>query len=185
MDFLEQHPLIGDLVRIPVQLDALCFAWDDLSDEPPQTMTDLYQAIERRLWNKDARRLGRTSMKHLLSADLESLMKDEAILLKKLAFAGLFNGLAVFDAKALNRLSWYLTMSDGKTVDQTLRNLSFLRSSDVFSIDGSRRYYLLHLTIQEYFAARHLTRMWIAGNNFQLPDTKKEEVFADTFFPGN
>ncbi|KAI0975662.1 armadillo-type protein [Xylaria arbuscula] len=182
MDFLEQHPLIGDLVRIPVQLDALCFAWDDISDEQPQTMTDLYQAIERRLWNKDARRLGRTSMKHLLSADLEGLMRDEAILLEKLAFAGLLNGLAVFDAKALNKLSWYLTMPDGKTIDQTLRSLSFLRSSDVSSNDGSRRYYFLHLTIQEYFAARHLTRMWITGKFFQLPDTKKEKLSTNMFF---
>jgi hypothetical protein len=58
IDFLSQRTLIWDLVRIPIQLDALYFAWDDLSNEEPQTMTDLYRDIELGLWKKDAYRLG-------------------------------------------------------------------------------------------------------------------------------
>ncbi|KAI0903399.1 armadillo-type protein [Ustulina deusta] len=181
LDFLDQHPVVGDLVRIPIQLDALCFAWDDLSIEEPQTMTDLYQAIETGLWRKDARRLGRTSEKHPLPAELEGLVKDEIILLEKLAFAGLYNGLTVFDAKALGTLSRYLAMPGGKTIDQTLRSLSFLRSTDVSSNDASRRYYFLHLTLQEYFAARHLKRMWVDGEHFELPDAKKERIHPGAF----
>ncbi|KAI1146604.1 hypothetical protein F4825DRAFT_188233 [Nemania diffusa] len=184
LDFLDQHPLVADLVRIPIQLDALCFAWDDLSNKELQTMTDLYQAIEAGLWRKDARRLDLTSMNDLLPAELEVLVEDEAILLEKLAFTGLCNGLAVFDAKALSTLSRYLTMPRGKTIDQTLRNLSFLRSSGISLKDSSRSYYFLHLTLQEYFAARHLKRMWIEGKHFdllKLPDAKKEKVHPNDF----
>ncbi|KAJ8108670.1 hypothetical protein ONZ43_g6353 [Nemania bipapillata] len=177
IEFLDEHPLVGDLVRIPIQLDALCFAWDDISNEEPQTMTDLYQAIESGLWKKDARHLRITSTNDILPAELEVLLRDEVILLEKLAFAGIYNNLTVFDAKTIRTLSKYLAMPGGKTIDQTLREVSFLRSSDVSSKDASRRYYFLHLTIQEYFAARHLKRMWIEGERFEvpkLPNARKE-----------
>ena len=138
LNFLDQHLLVGDLVRIPIQLDALCFAWDDVSNEQPQTMTDLYQAVEAGLWSKDARRLGRSTMKHLFPGDLERIVQDECVLLERLAFAGLYNGFTVFDAKTLRTLHWYLVTPGGKPIDQTLRSLSFLRSSGVSPDDASR-----------------------------------------------
>ncbi|CCF35584.1 peptidase C14 [Colletotrichum higginsianum] len=52
--FLQGRQLIRDLVRIPIQLDALCFTWDGLNAGPSlQTMTEFYMAIEERLWKKD------------------------------------------------------------------------------------------------------------------------------------
>ncbi|TRX88006.1 hypothetical protein FHL15_011108 [Xylaria flabelliformis] len=173
-NFINQHPLIGDLVRIPIQLDALCFAWDDVSSKEPQTMTDLYQAIERGLWKKDAARLsGEFSMKTFHRGEIEQHVGDEILLLEKLAFAGLYKNLTVFDANALSTLSKDLAMRRGKTIDETLRSLSFLRSSDVSSNNASRHYYFLHLTLQEYFAARYLTRKWVEGDSFKLPGSKE------------
>jgi GTPase SAR1 family protein len=58
--FLRDHQLMQDLVRIPVQLDALCYIWKDLGDQPiPQTMTAIYQTIEKNLWRKDGVKLGK------------------------------------------------------------------------------------------------------------------------------
>ncbi|KAI0854883.1 hypothetical protein F4860DRAFT_498003 [Xylaria cubensis] len=180
-NFISQHPLIGDLVRIPIQLDALCFAWDDVSSKEPQTMTDLYQAIERGLWKKDAARLdGEFSIKTFHRGEIEHHVGDEIMLLEKLAFVGLYKNLTVFDAKALGTLSQDLAMRGGKTIDETLQSLSFLRSSDVSSNNGSRHYYFLHLTLQEYFAARYLTRKWVEGDLFKLPGTK-ENLDATAF----
>lgn len=51
--FLEARPLLRDLVRIPIQRDAVCYAWKDVYDSAPETMTDLYKAIERGLAQKD------------------------------------------------------------------------------------------------------------------------------------
>ncbi|KAI0182527.1 hypothetical protein EV127DRAFT_517712 [Xylaria flabelliformis] len=176
-NFINQHPLIGDLVRIPIQLDALCFAWDDVSSKEPQTMTDLYQAIERGLWKKDAARLsGEFSMKTFHRGEIEQHVGDEIMLLENLAFAGLFNNLTMFDAKALDTFSEDLAMPRGKIIDETLRSLSFVRSSDVSLNNASRHYYFLHLTLQEYFAARCLARYlkqkWIKGKDYKLPGTK-------------
>lgn len=47
-------------MRIPIQLDALCFAWtEEIIDIRLElyTMTDVYRAIEQSLWIKDIRRL--------------------------------------------------------------------------------------------------------------------------------
>ncbi|KAJ3562731.1 hypothetical protein NPX13_g8454 [Xylaria arbuscula] len=147
LDFLDQHRLVGDLVRIPIQLDALCFAWDDVSNKPQQTMTDLYQAVEASLWSKDSHRLGRGPQEPLFPADRDGIVKDECMLLEKLAFIGLYNGVVVFDAKFLRTWSHYLAFRGARSIDQTLRSLSFLRSSDVSPNDASRNYYFLYLTI--------------------------------------
>lgn len=53
--FLRDHWLLQGLVRIPVQLDALCYMWKDLDcGNLPDTMTGIYEAIVQRLWRKDA-----------------------------------------------------------------------------------------------------------------------------------
>ncbi|KAI1126788.1 armadillo-type protein [Nemania abortiva] len=181
VDFLDQHPLVGDLVRIPIQLDALCFAWDDVSTRGPQTMTELYQAIEIGLWGKDIGRLGIHMEKRLYPAEIEERIKDEATLLEKLAFAGLCKGLTVFDAKTVRGLSPYLSMPNSKSIDETLERISFLRSSGISLRNSSRRYYFLHLTLQEYFAARYLKRMWVDGKDLELPGATKEEICPHDF----
>jgi hypothetical protein len=54
--------LIQDLVQIPIQLDALCFTWNEgLGSEMKfDTMTAVYRAIEDSLWKKDILRLEKT-----------------------------------------------------------------------------------------------------------------------------
>lgn len=49
--FLQFHLLFQSLVRIQIQLDALCFTWDEGFGHSPKlhTMTTIYQAIENRL----------------------------------------------------------------------------------------------------------------------------------------
>ncbi|KAI2641955.1 hypothetical protein GGS21DRAFT_486809 [Xylaria nigripes] len=174
LKFLDDHPLIGDLARIPIQLDALCFAWDDVSRDEPQTMTDLYQAIELGLWRKDALLLGKTTSNQPFTPGDLSLVKDECLLLERLAFAGLYDNQTVFDGKFIDRLSSYLHIPGTRELlDETLKKLSFLRSSDTCRADSSRDYYFLHLTLQEYFAARHLKRKWIESTNVELPGTKE------------
>ncbi len=52
--FLQQHQLIQGLVRIPIQLDALCFTWNDGVESRTKldTMTAVYQAIAQRSMEK-------------------------------------------------------------------------------------------------------------------------------------
>ncbi|KAM3498453.1 hypothetical protein MY10362_008227 [Beauveria mimosiformis] len=73
--FLEAHWLIQDLVRIPIQLDALCYTWDDLElGDIPNTTTRIYEEIELKLWKKDIVRLEkRHDDKMLLVCDLQTI----------------------------------------------------------------------------------------------------------------
>ncbi|GKT67269.1 LOW QUALITY PROTEIN: hypothetical protein ColTof3_14608 [Colletotrichum tofieldiae] len=99
--FLDEHLLIRDLVRIPIQLDALCFAWSDVSEDEPDTMTNLYRAIERGLWRKYLARLGKKTDGRLVNDhdnlhvnEVMDLVGYEAVVLEGLAFTGLYNNIS-------------------------------------------------------------------------------------------
>lgn len=67
--FLEERWLIQGLVRILIQLDALCYTWDDLTvDNIPNTMTGMYREIELKLWKKDVMRLEKKNNGELVTS---------------------------------------------------------------------------------------------------------------------
>ena len=105
--FLSDRPLIQGLVRIPIQLDALCFSWAALEStkDRPKTMTMLYQNIAQELWEKDILRLnkrdhdGQLSEKKIQSltvVGIEDFVHCEMQLLEGFAFLGLLNGIIEF-----------------------------------------------------------------------------------------
>ena len=183
--FLEKNRLIQSLMRIPIQLDALCYTWDDFDGQSqPQTMTAIYAAIENRLWKKDTVKLGRRSRREMGSAHLDEikrLVPDEIRLVEVLAFAGMYNDVIDFEAEHRNEISKQFSLPT--VLDETLNQLSFLRTSDLSSKEGNRNYHFLHLTFQEYFAARYFVRQWktgksvdclnlFSGKNDSIPPTK-------------
>ncbi|EJT69638.1 hypothetical protein GGTG_12522 [Gaeumannomyces tritici R3-111a-1] len=161
--FLQQRPLIHGLVRIPIQLDALCFTWDEgFGNKSVQTMTSLYQAIEHRLWKKDILRLEKTHegtpiRRRLLQtasrATIENFVKDEIYFLECLAFAGLHNDTIDYGSEHRNAIADRFVPT--LLLDKTLPRLSFLRTSDPSAKHSDHHYHFLHLTFQEYFAARN------------------------------
>ncbi|KAJ2972067.1 hypothetical protein NQ176_g7367 [Zarea fungicola] len=69
--FLQEHWLLQGLVRIPIQLDALCYTWDclDLNTEL-NTMTGIYSEIELKLWKKDIMQLKKKHGNDVLTREL-------------------------------------------------------------------------------------------------------------------
>ncbi|KAM3553716.1 hypothetical protein ARSEF4850_006789 [Beauveria asiatica] len=68
--FLQERWLIQGLVRIPIQLDALCYTWDDLKPNVIlNTMTGMYREIELKLWKKDILRLEKKHDDKLLTKE--------------------------------------------------------------------------------------------------------------------
>ncbi|KAK2928297.1 Armadillo-like helical [Fusarium oxysporum f. sp. vasinfectum] len=172
--FLSSRPLIEDLVRIPIQLDALCYGWDQVHNQGPETMTDLYQSIEKGLWRKDIVRLGKsktgsavTEDDKVSDTDVEELIENERRLIEQLAFTGLCNNIVEFQDKHVNIICRYISIHS-TLVDKTLPKLSFLRTSDSSVGKPSRTYHFLHLTLQEYFAARYFVRIWLQNNKADL-----------------
>jgi HEAT repeat protein len=184
--YLDLHSFVGDLIRIPIQLDALCHVWEDFSQMPERiedlTMTDLYNAIERSLWKKDAIRLSKTSdeeaeLEHFMPnwRALENLVTGEMLVLEGLAFTGLYRGVAVFDKRFRDMI--YMEFVPKQDLDSRLLKLSFIRSSGASTKNRDRTYYFLHLTYQEYFAAKYFVRRWMEhGSKLICCDPRTGEV---------
>ncbi|KAJ5353552.1 hypothetical protein N7541_006116 [Penicillium brevicompactum] len=161
-NFIEGHWMMQGLMRIPIQLDALCFAWEEGIQRvrPLTTMTALYQAIEIKLWKKDIPRLD-PSVEHKVvkchnRPQLALQIPDVIEFIQYIAFFGLYNNITEFDLSRREEIyQKFPEMSD-----RVLDEVSFLRSSDASSSPRDQDYYFLHLTFQEYFAARHVLQSW-------------------------
>ncbi|KAI9037821.1 NACHT domain-containing protein [Aspergillus affinis] len=171
--YLQEHPIIQGLVRIPVQLDALCFTWQGLHSEDirPQTMTDVYKAIEQSLWKKDTIKLDKRTeaqMQNASTIDIMNCIGKELEFVEALAFTGMYNDVIEFERKhrdAVQKLFDPLDMN--LSLDTILGRLSFLRTSDPSLKERDRTYHFLHLTFQEYFAAKYFVRQWKANGTLK------------------
>jgi GTPase SAR1 family protein len=160
--YLQAHQLIQDLVRIPIQLDALCFTWDEnfSADNVPQSMTEIFEAISLKLWQKDIHRLHRKPESECRTMNIirvKEVMGKHMNLLGALAFSGLYNNILNFDLDYRKRIYGYFNLS---VTESSVGKLSFLRTSDPSVGNKNRQYHFLHLTFQEYFAARYFVQQW-------------------------
>ncbi|KAM3554900.1 hypothetical protein ARSEF4850_006251 [Beauveria asiatica] len=161
--FLQKHWLVQGLVRIPIQLDALCYTWEEFGPKAvPSTMTGMYNTIVQKLWKKDIVRLekikeGYAEVAH--TAEIENKVTAEIALLECLAFNGLHHDIIDFTPEHRDGVVKLCPLQD-LPLDETLSRLSFLRSSDTILNIKDRNYHFIHLTFQEYFAARYFVRQW-------------------------
>ncbi len=171
--FINSTPVIQGLVNIPIQLDALCYGWNKLHKGPAVTMTILYQAIVNKLWCKDSiilqKKAGGELLKpheieYLTDSELEEVMVAEVDYLSYLAFKGLEANKIEFSLQELSdrrhELNKILVRRRELPVNFTtnLKKASYLHTADVERLESGRYYHFLHLTFQEFFAAKFLVR---------------------------
>ncbi|KAL2825229.1 hypothetical protein BJY01DRAFT_256318 [Aspergillus pseudoustus] len=175
LDFVQSHELILGLVRIPIQLDAVCYSWDQgfAEDAEPGTITVLYEKLTLKLWQKDVLRLrapdaGRALNEHTIPSlgalQIRGLIPREIELIERIAFLGMNNGTIEFSSDHRHKI-YNALISDRvllpEVPEAVLRNVSFLHSDDPTLIDSDRSYHFIHLSFQEYFAARYFVRSWV------------------------
>ena len=164
--FIQECPLVQSLVRIPIQLDAICYVWGmEHFSKNDVTMAKLYQAISRRLWVKDVLRLGKqldeeqiTKQQLELSPDVEVFVEAETKFLQELGFQGVYNDVTEFDFADITHAQTGLLM-----LGDTRVHMSFLCASDNSSEVSNSIFRFVDLTFQNFFAARYFVRHWING----------------------
>ncbi|KAL3467203.1 hypothetical protein BJX64DRAFT_283926 [Aspergillus heterothallicus] len=173
LQFVEAQSILQGLSRIPIQLDALCYPWNQsFVSHEPTTMTELYERLTLKLWQKDVTRLlgpetrrglNEGAIRSLSASQIDDLIPYEIDLVQRMAFTCISNG--IVDLNARHRQQIYDALNSHRVSlpsipEAVLRNVSFLHSSDRTLIDCDRSYHFLHLTFQEYFAARYFVRCW-------------------------
>ena len=179
--FIEAKPFVKDMVRVPIHLDILCYSWDELrrQNAPTESTTDegehvsptitaLYQAVVRSLWRKDIPSLGKLDQGESVNVEIISAVQDSVRLERLVQIESNFleemaNNMMNSDrvdftdndiAEAIRRVE-----SNGNqlplSLERNLHKLSLLRS---YLSEGHRKYRFVHLTFQEFFAARYLAR---------------------------
>lgn len=134
--FLGSDILNQDLCQIPIQLDALCCVWEEVNQNEMQTATQL--AI-----NKGNHRL-----------------KETIRLLEEIAFNGILHDAIYFEFRHLRNF----LLGGPQEIEQVRMGtprVSLVRVSDIVhqgQHEGS--FHFLHLTFQEFFAARFIERQW-------------------------
>ncbi len=168
--FIDHTPLIQGLVNIPIQLDVLCYSWENLPQNQTVTMTSLYEAMVNKLWLKDSKRLKkRNSEEELTEFKLGKRMAPEIHYLSYLAFKGLETGKIEFSWNDLSECEKELDAAGGIEIDAyTLKKTSILHTINAEEPDEKKRYYhFLHLTFQEFFAAKFLVKHLQAYTNVE------------------
>ncbi len=184
LTFIERTPVVRELANIPVQLDALCYSWkkvqSSIAEGKTLTVTLLYQAMINNLWQKDGERLEKEQKGRLLTVrTLQSLSRTqietqvveaENTYLSYLGFQGLRDERIEFDISYLNCLTDTLNQERAHKGDlpfhlnDDLKQTSFLHTLDANIEERERTWHFLHLTFQEFFAAkwivRHIEAYW-------------------------
>jgi HEAT repeat protein len=173
--WIERNPFVQEVVNVPIQLDALCYSWDEIKrrqqTDDSFTMTTLYQAMTHKLWRKDILRLEKQDQGIVLTekmvheirlpSRLERVVQPEINLLDALAFERFQAGQIEFDNRDIDHVIEQLEISGVPlplTLENNLTKLSVLHTNDHDATGNQRIYSFMHLTFQEFYAAQWLVK---------------------------
>ncbi|KAI9037512.1 NACHT domain-containing protein [Aspergillus affinis] len=185
MDFNAKHPIIKEVLHIPVLLDIICSFWDRRgAEETLPTMTALYEEMEMNLWQRDLVRLRRmTRYMESVHRDpkhqIYGVLRHEIDFLRSIAFFGTYNDITEFVPD--NRFKFQYQSLNIR--DARLNAMSLLCSADsVRSQDDrdhgrwERDYYFLHPSFQHYFAAQCVVESWKIGKAIKSFDLESTQI---------
>ena len=191
--WIERNLFVQEVVNVPIQLDALCYSWDEIKrrqqTDDSFTMTTLYQAMIHKLWRKDILRLEKQDQGIVLTEKmvheirlprrLERAVQPEIDLLDALAFERFQAGQIEFNNREIDHVIEQLEISGVPlplTLENNLTKLSVLHTNDRNTTGNQRSYSFMHLTFQEFYAAQWLVKQ-VARNPSLLENCVRQHKY--------
>ncbi|CAF2093263.1 unnamed protein product [Rotaria magnacalcarata] len=160
INYLKSNPTIWGIAHIPMNLYLICTTWNDgVLENKTLTVTDLYSEMINELCRKYMQR------KHKCKPPISERKVHEECsahlqFLENLAFHALEDNKSILVPKLLTRIIEETKCSE--TIHEESLKIGVLKSYDD-KFDGKRAeteklQYFIHLSVQEFFAARYLVR---------------------------
>ncbi|CAF1006920.1 unnamed protein product [Adineta steineri] len=159
--FLQTNPSIWGVAHIPVNLELVCGLWsnEDFTETNELTITSLYTAMIEWLCRRYLS-MPNKKIQNLSKDDVDQRCEKELAFLENLAFNGMKSNTIILRPNLLRKA---LTEEKISLHNHPhILNMGVLKSFNKQSIDTQietdKDHYFVHLSFQEYFAARYLIK---------------------------
>ena len=161
--FLGSNPNIWGIAHIPVNLELICSLWGDTdgSRKTILTMTELYDNITEwllRLYLLKNKNLPQKDIDKMFKTDIYQYCQKDLMFLETLAFNAMKSSTLILQPSSLEQ-----AMKAAKVTAQEKDNIFNIGVLKPFGgkptgnqSQAKQEYYFVHLSFQEYFAARYL-----------------------------
>ena len=160
LEFLKVNSRVWGIAHIPVNLELICSIWGDTdwSETTHMTITDLYDNITMWLCR---RYLARQNITFQMSKkQLYHSCKEELTFLETLAFEATVKNTVLIRKELLQKFIEEIECSSAAF--QRILNIGILKSYDSGTtgtrVELDKHHYFVHLSFQEYFAARYICK---------------------------
>jgi len=173
LKFLKSKQSIWGIAHIPVNLELICSVWSnqDLSEIRHLTIATLYTAMTEWLCRRHLM-LQSSKIQILSKKKLYENCHKEIIFLETLAFHAMKNNTIIIQPRLLNKIIEETQIDSEEDYPKILK-IGLLKSFDKGStgnqLELEKDHYFIHLSFQEYFAARYLIH---ALNNSKSEEAK-------------
>jgi len=162
LKFLRSKQSIWGIAHIPVNLELICSVWSnqDLSQIRHLTITTLYTTMTEWLCRRYLM-LQNSKIQTLSEKKLYEYCHKEVTFLETLAFHAMKHNTIIIQPHLLNKII-DATQIDSEEDYPKILKIGLLKSFDKGStgtqLEFKKDHYFIHLSFQEYFAARYLIR---------------------------